>query len=65
MTDATHFMLCSVFACVAGYPDSILKQYADVFQKILDNDKHLQGKEWDSHKVYENDKKYFGKGGAE
>lgn len=43
MTDATRFMLCAVYACVAGYPDSVIKQYADVFQKIIDNDKHLQG----------------------
>ena len=59
MTESTHLMLCTVFACTGGYSDEILRKYKDVFQMILDNDKYLQGQEWNSHTFYKHEKKYF------
>lgn len=44
---------------VSGYPEHIMPKYAEVFQNILNLDKELEGQEWDSHKVYEQRRKYF------
>ena len=54
MTKTTHYMLCTVLGVVSGYPDDVMPEYADVFQKILDNDKLLQGREWNQKQVYKN-----------
>lgn len=61
MEDATRFMLNVIFSVTSGYPDGIMEEYADVFQKILDNDKLLQGKKWGRRKTYEAVDKYFNK----
>ena len=61
MTDGTHLMLCTVFSVVAGYPDEIMREYADVFKLLLEKD-HLLTGEWDRKLVYENEKKYFSQG---
>lgn len=55
MEDATRFMLNVIFS------DGIMEEYAEAFQKILDNDKLLQGKKWDRRKTYEAIDKYFNK----
>ena len=61
MEDATRFMLNTVFSCVAGYPEEVIAVYADVFERILENDKILKGKKWDRGRAYGERAKYFPK----
>ena len=50
MEDATKLMLSLVLTCAGGY--DLLPEYADVFQKILDNDKLLKDRKWDSQMAW-------------
>ena len=61
MTDSTNLMLCTIWATAAGYSDEIMRQYAKAMRIILEHDKLLQGQEWNHHRFYENDAKYFEK----